>query len=81
MPDAYGQFSETEKFRKANEIEILYDTIDIDGYEMSKKLVWILLSRASLSPRLTDDFSIPCGRGEETDGMYKHNFGAFLPNY
>ncbi|KAH9897279.1 CRAL-TRIO domain-containing protein [Xylariomycetidae sp. FL2044] len=36
--DALGQFSETEKFRKANQIEILYDTIDIDSYEASKKL-------------------------------------------
>ncbi|KAJ8117771.1 hypothetical protein ONZ43_g4126 [Nemania bipapillata] len=37
--DAYVQFSETEKFRNANEIETLYDTIDIDSYEASRKLV------------------------------------------
>ncbi|KAI0910841.1 CRAL-TRIO domain-containing protein [Ustulina deusta] len=36
--DAYGQFSETEKFRNANEIEKLYATIDIDSYEASRKL-------------------------------------------
>ncbi|TRX88875.1 hypothetical protein FHL15_010218 [Xylaria flabelliformis] len=36
--DAYVQFSETEKFRNANEIEKLYDTIDIDSYEASRKL-------------------------------------------
>ncbi|KAI1352428.1 CRAL-TRIO domain-containing protein [Xylaria sp. FL0043] len=36
--DAYGQFAETEKFRNANEIEKLYDTIDIDSYEASRKL-------------------------------------------
>ncbi|KAI1160488.1 CRAL-TRIO domain-containing protein [Nemania serpens] len=36
--DAYVQFSETEKFRDANEIEKLYDTIDIDSYEASRKL-------------------------------------------
>jgi hypothetical protein len=36
--DAYVQFSETEKFRNANEIEKLYDTIDIDSYESSRKL-------------------------------------------
>ncbi|KAI8631937.1 CRAL-TRIO domain-containing protein [Xylariaceae sp. FL1651] len=36
--DAYGQFSETEKFRSANEIELLYDSIDIDSYEASRKL-------------------------------------------
>ncbi|RYC63979.1 hypothetical protein CHU98_g2237 [Xylaria longipes] len=37
--DAYVQFSETEKFRNANEIGKLYDTIDIDSYEASRKLV------------------------------------------
>ncbi|KAI1740180.1 CRAL-TRIO domain-containing protein [Xylaria scruposa] len=36
--DAYVQFTETEKFRNANEIEKLYDTIDIDSYEASRKL-------------------------------------------
>ncbi|KAI1761221.1 CRAL/TRIO domain-containing protein [Hypoxylon sp. FL1150] len=36
--DAYTQFSETEKFRKANQIDVLYDTIDIDSYEASRKL-------------------------------------------
>ncbi|KAI0176463.1 CRAL/TRIO domain-containing protein [Hypoxylon sp. FL1284] len=36
--DAYAQFSETEKFRKANQIEVLYDTIDIDSFEASRKL-------------------------------------------
>ncbi|KAI4864770.1 CRAL/TRIO domain-containing protein [Hypoxylon rubiginosum] len=36
--DAYVQFSETEKFRKANQIDVLYDTIDIDSYEASRKL-------------------------------------------
>ncbi|ORY58238.1 CRAL-TRIO domain-containing protein [Pseudomassariella vexata] len=36
--DAYAQFSETEKFRAANEIGVLYETIDIDAYEVSKKL-------------------------------------------
>ncbi|KAI1177013.1 CRAL-TRIO domain-containing protein [Nemania sp. FL0916] len=36
--DAYVQFAETEKFRNANEIETLYDTIDIDSYEASRKL-------------------------------------------
>ncbi|KAI0538063.1 CRAL-TRIO domain-containing protein [Xylaria digitata] len=36
--DAYVQFSETEKFRNANEIETLYSTIDITSYEASRKL-------------------------------------------
>ncbi|KAI1266997.1 CRAL-TRIO domain-containing protein [Xylariaceae sp. FL1019] len=36
--DAYVQFAETEKFRRANEIDVLYETIDIDSYEASRKL-------------------------------------------
>ncbi|KAI0132413.1 CRAL-TRIO domain-containing protein [Xylariales sp. AK1849] len=38
VQDAYGQFNETEQFRKANDIEVLYDTMDIESYETSKKL-------------------------------------------
>ncbi|KAK7997225.1 CRAL-TRIO domain-containing protein [Apiospora arundinis] len=45
VQDAYGQFSETEKFRAANEIDVLYDTIDIDAYETSKKLYPMLTGR------------------------------------
>ncbi|KAI1414780.1 CRAL/TRIO domain-containing protein [Hypoxylon sp. FL1857] len=36
--DAYAQFSETEKFRSANQIDVLYDTIDIESFEASRKL-------------------------------------------
>ncbi|KAI1090685.1 CRAL/TRIO domain-containing protein [Rostrohypoxylon terebratum] len=36
--DAYAQFNETEKFRNANEIDVLYNTIDIDSFEASRKL-------------------------------------------
>ncbi|KAI1818391.1 CRAL/TRIO domain-containing protein [Poronia punctata] len=36
--DAYGQFEATEKWRSGNEIEKLYDTIDVDLYEASRKL-------------------------------------------
>lgn len=37
--DAYVQFSETEKFRNANQVEVLYETIDIDSFEATRKLV------------------------------------------
>ncbi|KAH7035622.1 CRAL-TRIO domain-containing protein [Microdochium trichocladiopsis] len=36
--DAYTQFSENESFRKANQIDVLYDTMDVDAYEKSKTL-------------------------------------------
>lgn len=40
MPqDALKQFSDTETFRKANDIEVLYDTMDIEAYESAQRLV------------------------------------------
>ena len=37
--DAFQQFSDTEEWRKANEIDILYHTIEVDAYEQSRRLV------------------------------------------
>jgi hypothetical protein len=36
--DALTQFSETEAWRKANDIDVLYHTIDVDAYESSRRL-------------------------------------------
>jgi len=36
--DAYTQFSENEAFRDANQIELLYETMDVDAYERTKTL-------------------------------------------
>ena len=36
--DAYQQFKDTEAWRKANQLEVLYDTIDIDAYEETRRL-------------------------------------------
>jgi hypothetical protein len=38
--DAHGQFKETEEWRQANHLEVLYDTIDVDAYEQTRSLVW-----------------------------------------
>ncbi|KAF7538756.1 hypothetical protein G7054_g2669 [Neopestalotiopsis clavispora] len=38
VQDAFGQFSDTENFRKKNDIGTLYDTMDVEAYETSKKL-------------------------------------------
>ncbi|RYP57473.1 hypothetical protein DL769_009457 [Monosporascus sp. CRB-8-3] len=46
VQDAYKQFSDTEDFRRANQIGLLYDTMDIDCYEESKKLIRHLNSQA-----------------------------------
>jgi hypothetical protein len=39
VPDAYKQFQETEDWRKANEIDKLYETIDLEHYEETRRLV------------------------------------------
>ena len=40
--DAYQQFHETEEWRKANDIDLLYHTIEVDAYEQSRRLVRFL---------------------------------------
>ncbi len=37
--DAYTQFKDTEDWRAANDITKLYDTIDVEAYEQSRRLV------------------------------------------
>ena len=39
MPqDAFGQFKDTEDWRKQNELDQLYETIDVDEYEATRRL-------------------------------------------
>ncbi|KAL1896744.1 hypothetical protein Sste5346_004376 [Sporothrix stenoceras] len=38
VPDAYKQFKETEDWRANNHLDVLYDTIDLDAYEQSRRL-------------------------------------------
>ena len=37
--DAYQQFKDTEEWRQANHLNVLYDTIDVDAYEQTRRLV------------------------------------------
>ena len=46
VEDAYKQFKDTEEWRKANELDVLYDTIDLESYEQTRRLV-CLLARAN----------------------------------
>ena len=39
VEDAYTQFKETEDWREANDLNVLYNTIDLDAYERSRRLV------------------------------------------
>lgn len=39
VQDAYKQFSDTEQWRAANHLDVLYSTIDLDAYEQSRRLV------------------------------------------
>lgn len=38
VADAYTQFKDTEEWRKGIQIDVLYDTIDVEAYEQSRKL-------------------------------------------
>ncbi|XWX01197.1 hypothetical protein V2A60_009223 [Cordyceps javanica] len=38
VEDAFTQFKETEDWRAANELDLLYETIDLDAYEESRRL-------------------------------------------
>lgn len=38
IADAYTQFKDTEEWRKAIQLDVLYDTIDVEAYEQSRKL-------------------------------------------
>lgn len=38
VQDAYKQFKDTEDWRKASQLEVLYDTIDVDAYEETRSL-------------------------------------------
>jgi hypothetical protein len=37
--EAYKQFKETEDWRNANQLDLLYRTIDLEHYEETRKLV------------------------------------------
>ena len=37
--EAFGQFKDTEDWRKENQLEKLYDTIDVSEYEQTRVLV------------------------------------------
>lgn len=39
VADAYKQFSETEDWRKVNHLDQLYETIDLEHYEETRRLV------------------------------------------
>ncbi len=39
VQDAYGQFKDTEEWRQANQLEVLYDTVDVEAYEQTRGLV------------------------------------------
>ncbi|KAF7543816.1 hypothetical protein G7046_g9925 [Stylonectria norvegica] len=38
VEDAFQQFKDTEDWRAANDIEVLYNTIDLEAYEQSRRL-------------------------------------------
>lgn len=69
VPDALQQFVATEEWRKANELDKLYETIDVDQYEQTRLLVRNLQDHLWYAGRWTTytRCSIPNGRVDETD--------------
>jgi hypothetical protein len=39
VAEAYEQFRQTEEWRAANQLNVLYDSIDVEAYEQSRRLV------------------------------------------
>lgn len=65
--DALTQFADTEEWRKANQIDQLYETIDLEQYEETRMLV----SSDYLHIRQdTDVFSTHNGQGDEIAEEY-----------
>lgn len=67
--DALGQFKDTEDWRKKNEIDKLYDTIDIADYDETRALVRI---RCAASPYCADLRSIPNGQADGTSAGFQY---------
>jgi hypothetical protein len=66
--DAYKQFHETEDWRKANHLDDLYETIDIEHYEETRRLVRFL-SQLQHAPT-SNTRSIPNGPAAVTVAEY-----------
>ncbi len=41
VADAYKQFKDTEDWRALNQLNVLYDTIDLEAYDQSRRLVGV----------------------------------------
>ena len=69
MPqDAFQQFADTEKWRKDNNLEALYEKIDITDYQEARSVV----SGSDLTfVSLADTPSIPNGLVEGTNVVYR----------
>jgi hypothetical protein len=57
--DAFKQFKETEDWRVANDIDVLYRTIEIDAYEQSRRLVIILNQTLARPIRVLTILKVP----------------------
>ena len=70
IKDAYQQFKDTEVWRKANQLEVLYDTIDVDAYEETRRLVRCCDAQL-FDPLLTEQsYSILNGLAGEIGGLW-----------
>jgi len=70
--EAFGQFKDTEDWRKSNHMEELYDTIDVETYERTRRLVQHLVPLSHKTP--SDFCSIRNGQAVATVGEYPSTF-------
>lgn len=71
VPDAYTQFADTEAWRKANQIEQLYETIDLEHYDETRRLVFHL---QHTSPPILTKHSIPNGPDDAIDEVSLYTY-------
>lgn len=68
IADAHTQFKDTEEWRKAIQLDVLYDTIDVEAYEQSRKLYpqWTgRRDRRLVAPRHMVEYLAICRTSQE----------------
>jgi hypothetical protein len=70
--DAYSQFKDTEDWRKANQLEALYETIDLEHFEETRRLVCLCPAYHITSMILKYMHSTHNGPVDETSAVFQY---------
>ena len=76
--DAYKQFKDTEDWRRNNEIDKLYDTIDIAEYDETRRLVCVAYGAICFCANDCIICSIRNGPGDEINVGFRFMFSKLL---